>query len=446
MGTSFFYFGGESPMAVTKNDWTQLPLIYSKKSKRKLDYSNEKNEIFIIDDSEIISQHIAFYVTKTQGDTNYIQHYKHTEKPFMFWGFIDSEYDSQMNTAPESTLMQLAHILVLTTPKWGIYVKYSREFFNAIKGTQSKIRIEYLNYTSSILNTEAINKLIGHLTDKVGLVTDPNNMDIIAAVPPENVGRIREKVQIGTRFNGIIRSITDYQAVLYEMFKEYVIDVRVFHYYDQNTQQVTQNNAAIVTLGYIIVFIPMLGTTYSQIYDYFSNSVQSFFVRNLPAIPVLNQLSQSSGAFMLVEATPVTVIVRYNIISSDHNIVQNLFLTYLQGFAGKLIEKLDPRDWLTYLTKLAQVERVLNFEVSVLDEINTSSNTSTGPNITPPNQTQNYTIIFALGWSSNEGGTWRLLDINGFRRERNPDNNTARQYFKYISRIEAYRSEFGWVD
>lgn len=419
-GSSFFYFDSEIPVAIRKGEYTRISIVYANKAKRVINYQNPKNEIFVLDDENIISEHLAFYLTKTRGDTNQIAYYQHTKYPYLFWGFINSEYTNSLTDNNQNTLNGLFHILVLTTPRWGIYVKLSKVFFSQIQQNNSFIRLEYLNYVPQINNLEHINKLVAHLRDKMNLLVDTTSMVVSGAIPPDSVEIIREKTQLSPKFNGIIRSITDYQALLYDMLKKYVIDAKIYHYLSPDS------NSGFVNISYLILFIRSSLFTAIDVVSYFDEVVKQFFAKNLPRLPVTSSITNTGtyyfleGGFTMIEALPVEIAVYYNVESNDKNIVHNLFLNYLNGFTGKLQEEIDPKAWLTFLSKMAQVEKVTAFSVWV-----------NRPNSPPQN-------IYSLDYYNNPEDLKLIKTQKFFDDLNNNQFDPNFPYFEYINTIAVY--------
>lgn len=143
------------------------------------------------------------------------------------------------------------------------------------------------------------------------------------------------------------------------------------------------DTSGFVTINYLFVFIPSSGYDTLGFLDDFNYFIKKHFARNLPHIPVMGHtpgnafysspynmqllnVNYIEGGFVIMPASPIIVRVYYRVVTIDNNMVQKLFSSYLNTFTNKIIERIDPNEWLTYLSKIGVVEKVDYFAVSIV--------------------------------------------------------------------------------
>ena len=434
-GNHFFYFGGEQPINIIPEDnsVTYLKLIYTNKAKKvlNLELSNTKNEMFVLDSDGIISEHLAFYMIQTIRDVDYIRYIPYTSKPYFYWGVhINSLQDLENIENNEELSSLLKPLLVITTPRWGLQIKMAEYFYiKYVKNQGSlKFRLEYLNWTSNIPTVEILNKLAETLQDKFALVVIDNNfLDYSAPLPPQDPSKAIEKIQLSSRFNGIIRSIIDYSAFLNDILEGYIKDARIFYTIEN------QNNSGAL-MKYYLLYIAQEniiggGTQIdsSEVAARINENIRKYFMLNLPHIEVNdNFLAIDPLEITLIEAYPVLLRLEISIRSADVNIAKKSLENYLSGLKDKLIDVVPVEQIFAFLNKIPVVDAVLIFRVykKIINE---------------------YIMPLVLVYTNEphhaqeiDLNSKKLINIEGYRQalENNMAPDIISNYFQYIKDIE----------
>lgn len=380
-GNHFFYYAGDEPITLSpdKNPSSSIKLVHTTIPKRVIEFKLDKNEIYVIDDKNPISEHIAFYVIYSQGVYTNVSHVKHTRIPRQFWAFT-----ADIN--PEENSSFLKDILVLTTPDYGIYVKFSNRIldYSGIK----KIRLEYLNFTGMLTNFDILIKLYDHLTNKLGLElfesmdnleSQRNLFKITTPTPPEDEKSIRENLTKGIRFNGIIRSITDIATYIREEFMEQLYDIKIFHYIDKKN---IASDVKLPNIFYLLIVIPKPGFTVQDIYNFYQLNIQSIWHSNLPKLNMLyfgsnvdyqniinntetNVIQVNPSDIVIAEPAPVRLIIRYDYEGYNKNIVRAELMEYTAKYVNKIIELINPNEIFTFFAKNDNVKQINSFVISL---------------------------------------------------------------------------------
>ncbi len=384
-GSHFFYYGGREPIYLgSENERDRVvPIIYANKAKRVLEFGLNRNEIYVIDDEDIISEHVVFYILYEYNNLIQQDHIKHTRYPSKFWGYISDANPDNPNAYD---------ILVLTTPGFGLYAKFSERITRFEK--TRKIRLEYLNWTSAMPNREILARFYAHLSDKLKLVLyRVNNIGdersyfrISSHTPQDSDLSIRNKIMEGARFNGIIRSITDIKTWMEEEIVDMIYDMRSFHFINSGVSATSR----LPNIYYVFVVILRPGYTLNDVDSIVSARLPSVWYTNFPMLNI-QSLSDSTGSIynainsitgsapavnispsdiIVIEAIPCTLTIHYSVVSSNKNLVYGDLLEYTSQFVDRLIEVIEPTDIFTRLSKNANVERVDYFAVSMSYDYN----------------------------------------------------------------------------
>jgi hypothetical protein len=404
-GNSFFYFGNELPAIYDfgVERAVETKIIFTRIGKRVIRTENVNSEMYIIDDENPISEHVAFFIEYQQSNNTVIEFVKHTNKPFLYWSFIND--NTIISNNQNERLENLYDILVMTTPRWGLYIRISDKLLNKIKSMQATLRIEYVNYNTfgELDDNSVINRLYQYIIDhyKLGIV-EPASGSLSAHVPRANVETIRRRIQEGAKFNGIIRSVTDIQTAIYEAIKGYVLDIETFFVRDNNGN-----------IKYYIIYINHPNYSISQVEQLFNDIIFTHFASNLPAVTINN--NSLSSSFQAYYATPITLRVEYKYTGNKTSVVIRNFTDYMFGFRRKIIKKIKPLEWQTFLSKMSFISSLDVFDVYIDGNIVYSMN--------------NTVLDTEL----------TLIDIEGFRNEiLNGNIPNESNYFKYIENIEIY--------
>lgn len=473
-GSHFFYYGGKEPIYLSdanKKD-TIVPIIYANKSKRVLEFGLNRNEIYVIDDEDIISEHVVFYILYEHNNLIQQDHIKHTRYPSKYWEYVS---DANPNDSK-------AHdILVLTTPGFGLYAKFSDRITRFEK--TRKIRLEYLNWTSAIPNKEILARFYAHLSDKLKLVLyRMNSFDdersyfrISSHTVQDSDLSIRYKIMEGARFNGIIRSITDIKTWMEEEIVDMIYDMRSFHFIDSNVSASSQ----LPNIYYVFVVILRPGYTLNDVNNIVSVRLSSAWYTNFPMLGITYLSDSTSGLYssissitgnapawnispsdiIVIEAIPCTMTIHYSIISSNKNLVYADLIEYTSQFVDRLIDFIEPTDIFTRLSKNANVERIDYFSVTVSYDYNGNTFSKTffryftseftihavdvfgGENV--PTLTDNNTNVpvkYLFPYSEKivligYDAFYRRLSSNNFTYQTLTETLDLRSYFLYIDEV-----------
>lgn len=361
-GKHFFYYAGDRPL-ILSSDWRGsepvVDIVYAKKPKRVIEFTLNQNELNIIDDKEPISEHVACYLLYTLGNYNIEQYISHTRYPRTFWGLCGLINNSAPNNSDNACVVDpslLKDILILTTPRWGIHLKFSDNIFSY--NNTRKIRIEYLNHTTNIDDFGIIDKLIEQLKNKYN-IGDISFDSIIGATNKDSEMKIRTYLTDAGRFNGVIRSISDIKNFSNEMLAGIALDSKIYHYID-NTDG---------TIKYLVVFIvspDFIGDAVNAI----KQNIQAFWRSNMPKLIIRNVNSITSASdtqdIVVASATPCQLEVRYTIKTENKNAVRTYMEEYLNRLVGVLIKEIRGSDILSYLSKNSLVFAVENMTITII--------------------------------------------------------------------------------
>lgn len=383
-GGHFFYYGGEKNEFIdpSQSDNKTIKIIYSQKPKRVIEYNLNINEISVLDDTSIISEHVAFFVIYQRENVVYADYVQHTRWPSQFWSFISDANDQVLN--PKD-------ILVLTAPTMGIYAKFSDRVTRFDK--TRKIRLEYLNYTPGQPPAEILAKLYTHITDNIGfrllaydtLEAPESHFLIKSFTAPDDRKHIIDNLTEGARFNGVIRSITDVKNFMYEILRDKIYDIRSY-FYVRDTGLSSTN--PVPNIYYIILIIPRPDTTITELSSIVNAQISQFWHTNYPRLRInfvqaanspdfLASLiqQQSAGAstptlvypsdFLVMSPIPTALEVEYSATTIDPGALYADISLYLDQYINKIIDTIDPRDIFTYMAKNSNVSKIKFFRVSI---------------------------------------------------------------------------------
>jgi len=404
-GTHFFHVKSPYYIQLDTGMTYDLELVYTTKAKRILEYdvtipieqeqsqSDDEiigkrafyNDIYIIDDAISISNEVAIYALYTSSDpededVNMIL-LPYTRHPYQFYLF------SYSGSEFHPYLKDLYPILVLTTPRYGINIRINHRYLIQTIKNNMRLRVEYLNYTPAIPEGSALTRLIDHINQNFPVRPENTYIsDIISFTSPHSIDTIKYNVAEGTRFNGVIRSVSDFRNWLLSMTDIDIPDARIFYMYSPEYSLNNNNNLSGMNIKYLMIIICESSQAYiiSQFIQQHINYIKVLLptlkmqavelTDDRPNTVVIysNSINQAqptnvyvSEADMILKiATPLTVTIRANYVGNiNKNTVVESYKDMLRKYQNRLIDILNPQELFSIFSKIKYVNYVTYFEV-----------------------------------------------------------------------------------
>jgi len=435
-GNHFFYVKSRHYIQIDTGFSYRLELAYTNKGKRILEYKltipeevNQQNEtenysrrafyndIYIIDDTSPISNEVAIYGTYKMSDaagnvinTNTIV-LPYTKHPFQFYLFTYLENE-------DNYLKDLYPILVLTTPRYGINLRINHRYLISVLSQNIDLRVEYLNHTPAVPPGEILSLLIDHINQNFPVSSDSTYIeDIISYTQPHRLETIKYNVAEGTRFNGVIRSVSDFRNWLLNMTDLEIYDAQLFYHYSPTVGQ--NNNISHIHIKYVIVIIADIRQQ-GTINNFIQNHI--YYIRNLMPTLSIHSVSYQFPDFtravissnninisnnnatlpnpdiIIKYAIPIRIKIQASYVGTiNSSLVIRTFKDMLMRYQNKILEQIDPREFFTLFSRIGYVNYVSFFKV----EVPIPRGTNTGNN----------DIYFLLDTTSNNNNNNVVIPI-----------------------------------
>jgi hypothetical protein len=415
-GTHYFYVKSKRYIQIPGNTTYDLELVYSDQQvaivENKLSlFSTSENDtsftilleednnspyqigarnfisnFYILNDKLPISEDVAFYAIYTKENVNYNVLLPYTNKPTDFYFFSIVQ---ELNISDWVT--ELYPILVLTTPRYGINIRLNHRYIVRRLASSVVIRTMYLNYTESLPPDDVLSLMIDHVNRNFPVIPGESVvLDVLSYKPPTSVDTNRYRIAEWARYNGVIRSVSDITHWFLNFSDVKVYDAKL-------VTKVKRDNNNNISLWYYILYIPKGNVNASDV-ENFIREHQKYIYGALPTLPIsalntrvlnnnfmttytfnwapsginLNSSSppcpsgQNCFSILIVPLTPVTVYISATYIGSyDVNLVRQTYRKSLESYLMRIIDAIDPMVWFSLFTRVAHVNSVLSFSISI---------------------------------------------------------------------------------
>ncbi len=415
-GAHYFYVKSKRYIQIPPNTVYDLELVYSDQQaaivENKLSlFSNNEGEssftilleedddslrqrgarnfisnFYILNDKLPISEDVAFYAMYTKDNNNYNVLLPYTNKPTDFY-FFSIAYELNQS----DLVTELYPILVLTTPRYGINVRLNHRYIVRRLASNVVIRTVYLNYTENLPPDDVLSLMIDHVNRNFPVVPgDTVILDVLSYRPPTGMETNRYRIAEWARYNGVIRSVSDITHWFLNFSDIKVYDAKLI------TKVKNENNNS-VSLWYYILYIPK-GDVNVVDMENFIMEHRKYIYGALPTLPisalsvrVLNNnfvtthtfnwapqgvsldnsgppcpSGQNCFSILTIPLTPIIVYINATYIGSyDVNLVRQSYKRSLESYIMKIMDSIDPMVWFSLFTRVAHVNSVLSFSVSI---------------------------------------------------------------------------------
>jgi len=415
-GTHYFYVKSKRYIQIPANTTYDLELVYSDQQvaivENKLSlfttkenpssftiFLEEDNNLpyqrgarnfisnfYILNDKLPISEDVAFYAIYTKGNNNYNVLLPYTNMPTDFYFFSIAYELNQVNSITE-----LYPILVLTTPRYGINVRLNHRHILKQLASNVIIRTMYLNYTENLPPDDILSLMIDHVNRNFPVVpSETVILDVVSYRPPTGVETNRYRIAEWARYNGVIRSVSDINHWFLNFSDVKVYDSRLI-------TKIKTDNSNNISLWYYILYIPKGNVSTNDMQDFIMEH-RKYIYGSLPTLPIsalttsmlnnnfvnnyvfnwapsganLNNSSppcpsgQNCFSILIVPLTPITIYISATYIGSyDVNLVRQAYRKSLESYLMKIIDSIDPMVWFSLFTRVAHVNSVLSFSISI---------------------------------------------------------------------------------